>query len=336
MQLLIGILLIAYVMGILPILLGIAWNRVFRVQRYGIADVYAKGYLLLFAGFAIEAILFIRMGKNLPFFTKHWMLTALIVGIVSLTLGVRKFPEFFRGLKKAFREVVSHRVGVVFLALAVGLLIFSVMFVKPLPDASVEYAIAAVDSDHMYYYHPYTMASHGEFEAGKRIAPVEMFFATLAVQTKLSPATIMKIIAPIFLIPLFYAVCWEIGRKLYRNEGEGQCRKVCYFTLAAMALVTIPIYSGNEYLGFAVYRNSWNGLTLLNCVVLPYTIVWCFGILQHIKAHKVAAQDIILLPVLAAAAQLMQARGAIYVAVMIGIWMVIGIIERICRHGVHD
>ena len=43
-----------------------------------------------------------------------------------------------------------------------------------------------------------------------------------------------------------------------------------------------------------------------------------------------------MLPVLAAAAQLMQARGVIYVEVIVIIWFIIGIVERICKHGIRN
>lgn len=331
-----GVITIAYVMGILPILLGIAFNRVFFVKQYRLADVYVKGYMLLFAGFAAEAILFIYKGKNLPFLTKYWMLTVAVVGVIALVISLRKIPEFLREFCKNAKEIAGRKVGVAMLVIGIGLMLFSIFFVKPLPDASVEYAIAAVDSDQMYYYHPYTLEDHGQFEGGKRIAPVEMFFATLAVQTKIATATIMKLIAPIFLIPLFYGIVWQIGRTLYDKDSREQMEKVCMFVLATIALATIPIYSGNEYLAFAVYRNSWNGLTLLNSMILPYTIVWCLGIFKKIEKRSLAVQDIVMLPVLAMAAQLMQARGAVYVAVIIGVWVIIGVVERICKHGRND
>lgn len=328
--------LIAYVMGILPILLGIAFNRVFFVKQYRLADVYVKGYVLLFAGFAMAAILFIYKGKNLPYFTKYWMLAIAVVGVLALIISLRKIPELLREFGKSVEEITGKRIGIAMLVLAVALMIFSILFVKPLPDASVEYAIAAVDSDQMYYYHPYTLEPHSQFEGGKRIAPVEMFFATLAVQTKLAPATIMKLMAPIFLIPLFYGIVWQVGRTLYDESSKERMEKLCIFFLATMVLATIPIYSGNEYLAFAVYRNSWNGLTLLNSIILPYTIVWCLGILKKIEKKSLKVQDVVMLPILAMAAQLMQARGAIYVAVIIGVWVIIGIVERICKHGSND
>lgn len=332
MQTVTGIMLIAYVMGILPILLGIAFNRVFFVKKYELSDVYVKGYLILFATFAAEAVLLIRMGKNLHFLTRCWMLTVAAVGVIALAIGFTKLPTFFREVFAHTRSLMTQKIGVALVIAALALMAFAILFVKPLPDGSVEYALAAIDSNHMYYYHPYTTESHVEFEAGKRIAPIEMFYATLAVQTGIAPATVMKLLAPILLIPLFYAAVWQMGSTLF----DGDEHRICVFGLATMALATIPIYSGNEYLAWAIYRNSWNGLVLLNSVIFPYAVIWCLGSLRKAKKREVKLQDVVMLGVLAAAAQLMQARGVIYVAVIVIIWFIIGIVERICKHGIRN
>ncbi|MDD6504081.1 MAG: DUF6077 domain-containing protein, partial [Lachnospiraceae bacterium] len=88
-----GIMLIAYVMGILPILLGIAFNRVFFVKKYELSDVYVKGYLILFTTFAAEAVLLIFMEKTLSFLSMAWLITVIVSGIIALVISACRLKK---------------------------------------------------------------------------------------------------------------------------------------------------------------------------------------------------------------------------------------------------
>lgn len=330
MQTVTGILLIAYVMGILPILLGIAFNRVFFVKKYELSDVYVKGYLILFATFAAEAVLLIFMGKTLSFLSMAWLITVIVLGILALVISISRFKKMCNAVGKTISGLFTEKRRWISFVLAVLLMVFSLIFVKPLGDSTVEYASAALQTDQMYVYHPYIVEEqYPQVQVGNCYAPFEMFYAIMASWTKIPVVVIVKWIVPLFLIPLFYAAVCQWAEILFHDT-----KKKYWFYLAIMALYTVPIYAGNDYLPWAILINSWNGLTLLNSIFLPSLVLYCFRLYRKSQDRKNQDRrdkisDALLSFALVVDSQLMNIRGGIFAACIILIWIVIFFISRV-------
>lgn len=310
-------------MGILPILLGIAFNRVFFVKKYELSDVYVKGYLILFATFAAEAVLLIFMEKTLSFLSMTWLITVIVLGIIALVISACRLKKMCNVVHETISGLFTERKKWISFVVAVLLMVFCIAFVKPLGDSTVEYASAALQTDRIYVYHPYVVDEQYP-QAANCYAPFEMFYAAMASWTQIPVVVIVKWIVPLFLIPLFYAAVCQWAEILFHDT-----KKKYWFYLAIMVMYTVPIYAGNDYLPWAILINSWNGLTLLNSIFLPSLVLYCYGLYKKCQERRNKLSDILLIFALVVDSQLMNIRGGIFATCIILIWIVIFFISRV-------
>ncbi len=335
MPVIVGILLISYIFGITPILLGIAYNRILRIEKAEISDAFFKGMCLNFALFAAEAILFIKMGKRLSALSQIWLLSVVAVSVIALVIAARKLPTYGKAMMEYFRILfihapekdhvstfVVHRVAYFS---AVILMILSIFVTRPLPEATVEYASVAVSTDEMYYFHPYLGTPAPEQQVGQRYAPVEMLYAAIAQLTGIEAATVVRVWMPLFLILFFYAAWFQMAQMVYEKDADNR-RKKAIFRLCTILVFTIPIFAFQPYIGWAIYLNPWNGVALLNSVLLPYLVVYCLK-----NGYKF--QNLCTMAVITVACQLTYVRGGVYAAMVIAIFALMRIGCRLWKKG---
>ena len=306
-QMILDVLKIAYVMALLPLLLGAAYTCVFRGRRE-VSAWYLTGYRLMWAVFAAESILLIRKGKHLPMISRIWGISAAVLGLAAVVVlaGMRIWLVRRQRITNAETRNLSNesnwqekqgatggwmkqacrkqwdRYTVIAGLVALGVMLFAMFLVKPLPDATVEYASSAYESDEIYYYDPYTVEdATPQKQVGMRYAPVEIWYAILADWTHIPVVIIVKWMTPVFLIMLFYAAIRQWSFMLFATR-----REQLLFGLAMVILATGPVYASLPHLGFAMLSNSWNGSTILNCILLPEAVLLMKSILDETCARK--------------------------------------------------
>ncbi len=262
-----GFLLIAYLYGLAPLLLGMTADRI--TQRFcrdkELSRAYVRGYLLYLLGFLAEAIVMIHRGSHLSSLAKLWFLTAAAIGVVSVILNGKQFKKYIKSFCVFLRNGSAYKAAVV---IGVILIVLSVVWFVPYPDTTVAYADTANRTDTMYYYDIYTMEYLPQDQLDKRYLPYEMYYAVGANLSGIAPVILIKRIMPIFLLMLFYAAIWQIGKLLFeKNQG-----KMMFFFYAMLAIAGFPVYADADYSKVAIFTNSWNGPVLFHCVIFPYVL----------------------------------------------------------------
>jgi uncharacterized membrane protein len=206
------------------------------------------------------------------------------------------------------------------------LIVFSIVFLKPIADDVVEHALTAVNTNTMYIYHPYTGEAHPEQLADQRLAPLAMLYAVASWASRLPAAMVIKVMAPVFLLPLFGSAVWQMGRQLFAKQEE----RIPVFFFLVLLISSYPVYSAVDYLEAAIWTNSWNGSTLLNCVILPYLVIYGWA-QSSVKAEAGAKaqgsrrriERLLFWVISALGAQLTYVRGAYYVTLIAALWLII-------------
>jgi hypothetical protein len=309
----IGVLIVTYLLCVTPLLFGLLWNRIFRDHRYELSDVYVKGYFLMFAAFWCAAQVCILRERWLSTLGKYWILAVTAVNVVSMVVSARTLPEYIRRWGSSMKKSKGLRCAVI---ASVLLIVVSIVFLKPIQDDVVEYALTAVNTNTLYVYHPFTAEAHPDQMGNQRLAPLAMLYAAASWASGLSPATVIKVVAPVFLLLFFCSSVWQIGRMLFAERQE----RIPVFFFMIILISSYPVYSAVDYLEAAILLNCWNGATLLNCVILPYLVIygWKHGNTKWITKVTFWAVSVL-------AAQLTYVRGAYYVTLITVIWLLIEI-----------
>jgi hypothetical protein len=210
---------------------------------------------------------------------------------------------------------------------SVLLIVLSILFLKPIADDVVEHALTAVNTNTIFIYHPYTGEAHPEQLTDERRAPLAMLYAVASWAGKLPAATVVKVASPVFLLLLFCAAVWQMGRRLFVKQEK----RIPVFFFLVLLVSSYPVYSAVDYLEAAIWTNSWNGSTLLNCVILPYLVIYGWG--QPGAQGSAKAEEkqrlirriggLLFWVVSALTAQLTYVRGAYYVTLIAGLWLII-------------
>jgi hypothetical protein len=325
-----GVLVTAYLLGVTPLLLGLLWNCIFREERQELSDAYVKGYFLMFAAFWCAAEVCILRGRWLSTLGKYWILGITVVNVVSLAISVRTFPNYLRRMRSAMKKIKWMKAAVL---VSILLIVFSILFLKPIADDVVEHALTAVNTNTIFIYHPYTGEAHPEQLADQRLAPLAMLYAVVSWAGRLPAATVIKVASPVFLLLFFCSAVWQMGRRLFAKQEA----RIPVFFFLVLLVSSYPVYSAVDYLEAAIWTNSWNGSTLLNCVILPYLVIYGWAPGSSVKAGGSAKAPgsakangrrrriagLLFWVISALAAQLTYVRGAYYVTLIAALWLII-------------
>lgn len=319
-----GILTITYLLCVTPFLFGLLWNRIFRECRYELSDVYVKGYFLMFAAFWCAAEVCIWKERWLSTLGKYWILAITVVNVISIAVSAKTLPEYIRRWCSSLKKSKGMLCAVI---ASVLLIVVSIVFLKPISDDVVEYALTAVNTNTLYVYHPFTAEAHPDQLTNQRLAPLNLLYAVAAWASGLHSATVIKVVAPIFLLLFFCSTVWQIGRMMFAKQEE----RIPVFFFMILLLSSYPVYSAVDYLEAAILLNCWNGTTLLNCVILPFLVI--FGWNQSDVESRAQTENrrmliwrmetYIFWVLSALAAQLTYVRGAYYVTLLAVIWLLI-------------
>lgn len=284
-----GILLIAYLYGMAPLLFGMLLDWI--TQRFcrdkEVSRAYVRGYFIYILGFLAEAIVMIYRGSHLSSLAKLWLLTVVGVSIVSIFLNRKEVKKYIESLCRFLRQGKVQKAAVL---IGLAVIVFSIVCTVPYPDTTAAYADTAYRTDTMYYYDIYTMEYLPADQMDKRLFPYEMLYAVGADLSGIAPVILIKLIMPIFLLLLFYAALWQIGKTLFDNKQE----KMFFFYYVMLIISSFPAYANGDYSKVAIITNSWNSPVLFHCIIFPYVVIKLGNLLvgkvrkgfDYVKSHK--------------------------------------------------
>ena len=314
--------IIAYLFFLVPFFAGMFEAGVFRKQKKSVSAIFVNGYLLTMALFCVIAIVAIRMKMPLSGFAKLWVMVSAVISLAGLVLG-RKELSFEK-------DSAIWLLGAVFL-LSV---LLSIGFTKPdSADMTVEIVATSFQTDSMYRHDAYTGYLSMDTDEGHAFSPIEMFYAVGASLSGMEAGTLVYYVMPVSLLLFFFLSMWQLASVFFENK-EGRTG----FVLFATVLYWMTTWQAKSALVTGIFLNSWHGLTLLSCVILPvalsYILDWMKQDENGIKKMEAKMEKIYTAVVLLLAGQLTYDRGGFYVACMLILAVMAVIAKGGYEHGV--
>ena len=217
----IGFFLIAYMLGLTPVLFGVLYHKVFCKTKATLAACFSVGMILLFALFWIEAFVAVSMHRWLTTLAKYWLLSSTIVNLAAIVTSAGLLFEITKNWITFLKRKGSGRIVVL-----IGMIVIaaSILFFVPIQDDATEYTQSAVMSNEMYLYHPYLNEARIEMQEAKRLFPYEMLYAIPARLTGIPTAFVVKTLVPMVMLCFFFTA----------PPRNGAGRYVDYFNALAL------------------------------------------------------------------------------------------------------
>ena len=318
---------VIYEFVIFPLLLGLLWLG--KKERAGFSKIYIRGYFSMLALFELAAVPMAAAGKRFGELFDIWRIcvpaaggAALLVLLIRRKAVIKWGRELFENAR-IIKEKLYRLVVVMIVAM-----LFSIVFVLPSEsDDTPETAGITADTDTMYVYEPYTKLETGIAFSEKSSSPLEMLYVAGAVSAGTDTTFFIHMVLPFFLLPLFYAVCWELSGNFWPELSKRRLFVVfmMIFYSAACYTRTIP--------AMGVFQNIWNAASLFASCGIPALLSQCFRILrQRSRGEKFLFKDVFFLIILAAANQLMIGRGAALSALAVLTCTGILLYRKLCRN----
>lgn len=322
-------LIMLYEYGIFPALLGFLWIR--RGEKASFTKIYLRGYITMLTLFWIVAVPMIRMGKSLTELTLVWNTVSVIAIPVVILWAVIKKRRVRRIMKDLLANVKTSKACLgILMATGVVATLFSMVLVLPSKeDDTTEIVAIAVDTDEMYRYAAYTKVPYEVLPDEKAMSPIDMLYAVGVVNTGMKAVSMIHVFLPLFLLPLFYSVSWQLGRYLFGSALQ----KCSMFVVMVIIFSSATVYT-NGFLAVGAFQNIWNATTLLATCGLPAVWIQSFEILDAVEKQKIIPKkDVILLLMLIVTSELILAKGALLAVLVIASCIGIYVIRKGMGYG---
>lgn len=324
-----GILLIVYLFLIVPFLTGAIIDAVTGTSEKRILRAYVNGYIVMFAAFWCVAVSFLYRGCTLKKLSIVWITATIIMSVLSIFINRTTILQYI-GNKKERKNIKDKKFFSTVIVVSILAIMFSILFVRPQMEQTVEIVATSVETNTAYIYQPYTGEQYLETQTEHIFSPYEMLYAIPAYVGKLHPAFMIKIIIPIFFLIFFMGCYWELGGYFFHDE-----KKQAIFLIFVEAIYYSPVYTDVETPVTGIFRSCWNGSVLLSCCILPFTLLQLLRFMDLVEKSRMneqiqhsALQITGLLFSALLAAQLLNHKGWFYIILMIGIAIVRLIIRK--------
>lgn len=307
------IIIILYLILLVPLMLGILWQRYVTKQRLEIS-VFVQGWLCMMALFYCEAVPMILFKMSLTNLKNIWLATAIIITILFLM-------TFFRTREEWKAEKKERKIGRGILVMFL-VVICSILFVKPQTyDDTIEVVMEAYMTDTMYQYQPYTGEMYLELPEEKAYSPIEMYYAVLSNMVNAHPAIVVKILIPMgfLVIFMFNYIMW--AKILF--EKNKKLQEIFLFFIGIIFL--LPVISKKMEM-FAIWQSCWRGEILLTTTVLPLECYYVYKMIDEVS-HQCRRRNMMehggKLLIAAIVAQLVYPKGMFFSSIIILVGIVI-------------
>lgn len=311
--------IIAYLFLMVPFHFGILETVVFRKKQKCLSAVLAEGYLVMMATFCVVSVIAIKMQWTLSDLTKIWVFFVAAVSVLASLLGFKKIKKlalemhlFWNAKAKEESTVVRRRYRL--LAVLIVMLIVSVFFTRPsYEDATLEIVTTTVATNAMYQHNPYNGLLSGSAMEGHAYSPIEMLYGAGVALTGIEVPYMLYYLIPVCILIYFYMGIWNLGKLLLFDE-----EKVTWFVLLVTGIYWMTTYLERQSLVTGIFLNSWNGLTLLSCFVMPVVFGNCVEWMKQEDWKMSGLLEILFKAVVfGLAGQLTNAKGGFYIGLML-------------------
>lgn len=328
MNLFFQIVITAYLFFLVPVFMGAFEAAVFRKKKR-VSEIVTNGYVIMFALFCILAVVFVRQEYALSMLARVWIIVTAISSLLALLAGRKVLKEMLTECK------IFLQSGKKCILLVAMVSIFaSIGFTKPSTDDITALIVASsVQTDGMYLVNPYSGEMSGILDASKASSPIEMLYAVGTMLAGADSQMFIYYMLPVALLSLFFFAMWRVASTFFEKE-EQRLRFVGVITV----IYWMTTYMNGRTLMTGIFLNSWNGVTLLGCIILPLVFSWVLELMHQaengIKNIPAKLEKCVLAAVWILAAQLTNSKGGFYVMLMLFLCVAVIIVKGGYTYGV--
>ena len=297
-----SVLLITYLYFLLPLLIGLAVSWLLS-QQTSFPFVFTRGYVCYLALFAL--ITFICEHQNAPYerLINYWTRTIKILSIITLVcivvsfLFVRKKHTHNRApspIKSKIKNSICFKSNIATAMMTLGLIILAVLFLTPhASDETPELARLTLGNNAFFSLDPSTGTNYAE----DTIYPacIHLFYTFGSTTTGIDVTTIIHLLIPIFMIPLFICSYIVISSILFPDEQLINRRYHFVWLILLFYLIMLPL---EAHIALTPYRNIWNGMTLASSCLIPLFFSLCFELTRKavFKLSGISVKTVLTIP----------------------------------------
>lgn len=281
MNLLLQILIAAYELGFLPMAAGsmITFLRNRKINPFS----YVLGYFVLFAAFWLLAVPMQCLRMPLRDMLLVWKIFSVGIGVVFFVFCACNLAELREWVLKTWEYVrhweVERSLPVVFCVVA---MLGAVVWVTPSrEDNTAEVAAIMADTETVYAYQPYTLEPYGQFPNEKVFSPLELFYVINAELAGVDTTEFIHLFLPFFMLPVVFAVYWQVGDYFWPGCGEKKGLFVVFVTI----FYSIAAYSTKSLMVGAI-QNVWNGTSFAAACIFPMMMIQSFLLVEGAGRRK--------------------------------------------------
>ncbi|MCI8691225.1 MAG: hypothetical protein HFH91_00490 [Lachnospiraceae bacterium] len=319
--LVLGILLLA-----VPVMIGGLFSRADRGCE-GILFRWISGQFLLWAGFQMICVPLIlkesRFGSVANLFLGYMLACMLLAAGAGVRRRAKSAESRFAFWKRG--RIEKRREGLLLWAVFFALLFFQLIQAVRLSYADTDDAFyVAVSSvtesaDTMYQILPYTGLATG-LDIRHGLAPFPIWIAFLAKMSGMQAVMVAKLILPVVLISMAYAIFYLLGGLLFPEKG-GRQALFLIFTELLVLFGNYSIYTAENFL----IARSRQGKAALGSIVIPFLLYLLLLLMKRLQeGWKISPALYLLLGAGAATGCLCSTLGALLICLMIGIAGLLG------------
>lgn len=321
--LVLGLLLFA-----VPIMIGSLFSHMDKISE-GILFRWVSGQFLLWAGFQLICVPLILKESSFGFaanlFTGYLLaliLLALGVGMKRYAKGLGRQSGFYGNGRKGNWQEGSMLWGV-FFVLLIFQLIQAVRLSYADTDDAYYVAVSSVTqtSDTMYQVLPYTGGTT-ELDMRHGLAPFPIWIAFLARASGMQAVIVAKVVLPVMLIGMAYALFYLLGGMLFPEKG----RQLAFFLIFTELLVLFGNYSIYTVENFLIAR-SRQGKAAMGSIVIPFLLLLLLQLMKKLQeGERIPSALYLLIGAAAVTGCLCSTLGSLLVCLMIGVAGLLGFI----------
>lgn len=325
----IQLLILGLLLLVAPIVIGGLFSCVDKNSQ-GILFRWVSGQFLLWSGFQLICVPMILKESSFGLVANLFLGYLLALIILALGIGVQRRMKERTGARLILENVRKkrRREGTLLWTVFFGLLLFqliqAVRLVYADTDDAFYVAISSVTqtSDTMYQILPYTGGTTG-LDIRHGLAPFPIWIAFLAKMSGMQAVTVAKVVLPVVLIGMAYAVFYQIGGMLFPEKG----RQLALFLIFTELLVLFGNYSIYTIENFLIAR-SRQGKAALGSIVIPFLLLLLLMLMKKLQEkEKTSPALYLLIGTAAVTGCLCSTLGSLLMCLMIG---AAGLLGTIC------
>ena len=274
------VLLLMYYFCLVPFLIGIVAS-LYAKQTRTLPFIYVFGYIVYLALFELVVSFNAYKQSSYLQFVNCWKTTiclitiiASIVIILNLLLHQYKKDSVFNMLLP-LHSYSRNQLYTVFFTIII--IITSVLFLTPHAlDETPELARLALSHNTFFSINPTTGSAYTN--ASAHPGYLHLFYAFGSSITGIDVTTLIHLVMPFFLVPLFICSYVVVASLLFPLPESSSTRFHFIWLIMLFYFLMLPL---EAHVALAPYRNIWNSITLASSVLIPLLFAVCLSLIRH-------------------------------------------------------